>query len=157
MRERHREIYQNLVTSEYPKFTNREKSRLKTKITAALESLWRTGEIHVTRPDLNMELRNALYYLREMFPSVLSRLDGHFTEAWRDAGFSMEKLEKADATPRLTFGTWIGGDRDGHPLVTPEVTERTLGDLRDHAFILLRKELKELAFHLTSSKKSQQI
>ncbi|MEO1856971.1 MAG: phosphoenolpyruvate carboxylase [Rubritalea sp.] len=157
VRERHREIYQNLVTSEYPKFTDREQSRLKTKITAALESLWRTGEIHVTRPDLNMELRNALYYLREMFPSVLSRLDGHFTEAWRDAGFSMEKLEKAEATPRLTFGTWIGGDRDGHPLVTPEVTERTLGDLRNHAFILLRKELKELAFHLTISSQFQEV
>ncbi len=157
VRERHREIYQNLVTSEYPKFTDREKSRLKTKITAALEALWRTGEIHVTRPDLNMELRNALYYLREMFPSVLSRLDGHFTEAWRDAGFSMKKLEKADATPRLTFGTWIGGDRDGHPLVTPEVTERTLGDLRSHAFILLRKELKELAFHLTISSQFQEV
>jgi phosphoenolpyruvate carboxylase len=157
VRERHREIYQNLVTSEYPKFTKREKSRLKTKITAALETLWRTGEIHVTRPDLNMELRNAIYYLREMFPSVLSRLDGHFSEAWRDAGFSMEKLQNADATPRLTFGTWIGGDRDGHPLVTPEVTERTLGDLRDHAFVLLRKELKELAFHLTISSQFQEI
>lgn len=157
VRERHREIYQNLVTNEYPKFTNREKSRLKTKITAALESLWCTGEIHVTRPDLNMELRNALYYLREMYPAVLSRLNDHFLEAWRDAGFSVEKLQSSGSHPHLTFGTWIGGDRDGHPLVTPEVTERTLGDLRNHSFVLLRKELKELAFHLTISSQFQPV
>lgn len=157
VRERHREIYQNLVTSEYPKFTNREKSRLKTKITAALESLWCTGEIHVTRPDLNMELRNALYYLREMYPAVLSRLNDHFLEAWRDAGFSVEKLQASGSHPHLTFGTWIGGDRDGHPLVTPEVTERTLRDLRNHSFVLLRKELKELAFHLTISSQFQPV
>ncbi|MFC4993250.1 phosphoenolpyruvate carboxylase [Rubritalea tangerina] len=157
VRERHREIYQQLVTSEYPKFTDREKRRLQNKITAALESLWRTGEIHMTRPDLNMELRNALYYLREMYPAVLSRLDGHLREAWKDAGFSEDKLKDLNALPRLTFGTWIGGDRDGHPLVTPEVTERTLADLRSHSFVLLRKELKSLAFHLTISSQFQEI
>jgi phosphoenolpyruvate carboxylase len=157
VRERHREIYQNLVTSEYPKFTDREKSRLQNKLTAALESLWRTGEIHMTRPDINMELRNALYYLREMYPAVLTRLDEHLREAWKDAGFSEDKLQDLNALPRLTFGTWIGGDRDGHPLVTPEVTERTLGDLRAHSFVLLRKELKDLAFHLTISSQFQEI
>lgn len=157
VRERHREIYQNLVTSEYPKFTDREKSRLRNEVTASLETLWRTGEIHMTRPDLNQELRNALYYLREMFPAVLSRLDCHFAEAWSEAGFDIEKLRKADASPRLTFATWIGGDRDGHPLVTPEVTERTLGDLRAHSFVLLRKELKDVAFQLTISSQFQAV
>ena len=157
VRERHREIYQNLVTSEYPKFTDREKSRLRNQVTASLETLWRTGEIHMTRPDLNQELRNALYYLREMFPAVLSRLDVHFAEAWSDAGFDIEKLRNANAEPRLTFATWIGGDRDGHPLVTPEVTERTLSDLRSHSFVLLRKELKDLAFQLTISSQFQAV
>ncbi|GAA5494677.1 Phosphoenolpyruvate carboxylase, type 1 [Rubritalea squalenifaciens DSM 18772] len=157
VRERHREIYQNLVTSEYPKFTEREKRRINTKITAAMETLWRTGEIHMTRPDLNQELRNALYYLREMFPAVLNRLDGHFTEAWRDAGFSVKKLRNSECYPKITFGTWIGGDRDGHPLVTPEVTKKTLADLRYHSLVLLRKELKEIAFHLTISSQFQEI
>lgn len=157
VRERHRDIYQNLVTSEYPKYTQREKRRIKDKITAALETLWRTGEIHMTRPDLNQELRNALYYLREMFPAVLNRLDNHLTEAWKDAGFCVDKLRNSDSYPKITFGTWIGGDRDGHPLVTPEVTEKTLADLRYHSIVLLRKELKEIAFHLTISSEFQEI
>ncbi len=157
VRERHRAIYEELARSEHPKYTDRERRRIKANISAAMETLWRTGEIHMTRPDLKQELRNALYYLREMYPAVLNRLDTHFTEAWRDAGFSVDRLRNSGKLPRVTFGTWIGGDRDGHPLVTPEVTYDTLADLRYHAIVLMRKELKELAFHLTISKQFQEI
>ncbi len=157
VRERHRAIYEELARNEHPKYTDRERRRIKANISVAMETLWRTGEIHMTRPDLKQELRNALYYLREMYPSVLNRLDTHFTEAWRDAGFSVDKLRNSGKQPRVTFGTWIGGDRDGHPLVTPEVTFNTLADLRSHAIVLMRKELKDLAFHLTISKQFQEI
>lgn len=157
VRERHRAIYEELARSEHPKYTDRERRRIKANISATMETLWRTGEIHMTRPDLKQELRNALFYLREMYPAVLNRLDTHFTEAWRDAGFSVDKLRHSDRLPRVTFGTWIGGDRDGHPLVTPEVTYETFSDLRYHAIVLMRKELKELAFHLTISRQFQEI
>lgn len=157
VRERHRAIYEDLARCEHPKYTDRERRHLKGKISASMETLWRTGEIHMTRPDLKQELRNALYYLREVYPAVLNRLDNHFTEAWRDAGFSVDKLHNSNKMPRVTFGTWIGGDRDGHPLVTPEVTHDTLADLRHHAIVLMQKELKDLAFHLTISKQFQEI
>lgn len=157
VRERHREIYQEMVRAEYPKFTERERQRLLERITVALETLWRTGEIHLTRPDVQSELRDAIYYLRDMFPSAVNRLEQHFFEAWRDAGFSMAKLRAARVIPRLTFGTWIGGDRDGHPLVTPEVTARSLTQLRHAAIELLRRELDELAFRLTFSRNLQPV
>lgn len=147
VRERHRAIYKELVSNEFTKFTPRERERIQKRITVALETLWNSGEIHLTRPDLNQELRNALYYLREVYPAVLSRLDKHLTEAWEEAGLNPETLKNTHNLPRLTFGTWIGGDRDGHPLVTPEVTEKNLRELRYHAFTLHRKELKNLAFH----------
>ncbi len=157
VRERHRAIYEELARNEHPKYTGSERRRIKANISVAMETLWCTREIHITRPDLKQELRNALYYLREMYPAVLNRLDTHFIEAWRDAGFSVDKLRNSGKQPRVTFGTWIGGDRDGHPLVTPKVTYDTLADLRSHAIVLMRKELKELAFHLTISKQSQEI
>lgn len=157
VRERHRAIYEELARSEHHKYTDRERRRIKANISASMETLWRTGEIHMTRPDLKQELRNALYYLREVYPKVLNRLDTHFVEAWRDAGFSVDKLRNSNKLPKVTFGTWIGGDRDGHPLVTPEVTFDTLADLRYHAIVLMRKELKNLAFHLTISKQFQEI
>ncbi len=157
VRERHRAIYDEMTRLEHPKYTERERRNIKAKITAALETLWLTGEIHMSRPELKQELRNALYYLRDIYPEVLDRLNVHFVEAWKDAGFSVKKLRKSGKQPRVTFGTWIGGDRDGHPLVTPEVTFNTLAELRLQAINLLRKELKALACHLTISKQFQEI
>lgn len=151
VRERHRALYDELVRYEFPKFTNREKRRIRDRIVTALQTLWRTGEIHLTRPDIFRELRDAIHYLRDLFPAALDRLDLHFTEAWRDAGFPLETLRSAGNIPRLSFGTWIGGDRDGHPLVTPEVTEKTLQLLRRAAFQLLQRELSDLANTLTLS------
>jgi len=151
VRERHRALYDELVRYEFPKFTSREKRRIRDRIVTALQTLWRTGEIHLTRPDIFRELRDAIHYLRDLFPAALDRLDLHFTEAWRDAGFPLEMLRSAGNIPHLSFGTWIGGDRDGHPLVTPEVTEKTLKMLRRAAFQLLQRELGELSNNLTLS------
>lgn len=145
VRERHRMIYQELVQNEMPQ-TDRERARIQKRITVALETLWNAGEIHLTRPDLNQELRNALFYLREIYPNVLTNQDSHLLEAWEMAGFNTNKLKNHKNLPKLTFGTWIGGDRDGHPLVTSEVTEKNLKELRYHAFVLHRKNLKKLAF-----------
>lgn len=151
VRERHRALYDELVRYEFPKFTNREKRRIRDRIVTALQTLWRTGEIHLTRPDIFRELRDAIHYLRDLFPAALDRLDLHFTEAWRDAGFPLDQLRAAGNVPQLSFGTWIGGDRDGHPLVTPEVTAKTLEMLRRAAYQLLQRELGALSNNLTLS------
>jgi phosphoenolpyruvate carboxylase len=152
IRERHRALYDEMVRNEYPKYTERERRRIRERVVTTLETLWRTAEIHLVRPDITSELRNATHYLRDLFPSAINRLDVHFTEAWRDAGLPLELLRSAGNIPRLKFGTWIGGDRDGHPLVTPEVTEITLETLRKSAFDLLQRELRELASQLTLSR-----
>ncbi|RYD26517.1 MAG: phosphoenolpyruvate carboxylase, partial [Verrucomicrobiaceae bacterium] len=152
IRERHRAIYVEMVRNEFPKYTERERRRIRERVVTTLETLWRTAEIHLVRPDITSELRNALHYLRDLFPSAINRLDLHFTEAWRDAGLPLEILRSAGNIPRLSFGTWIGGDRDGHPLVTPDVTAQTLRELRYSAFKLLERELVELSSQLTLSR-----
>lgn len=157
VRERHRALYEELVRNEYPKYTDRERRRIRERIVTALETLWRTGEIHLVRPDIYRELRDAIHYLRDLFPSALNRLDLHFTEAWRDAGFPLEMLRAAGNIPRLSFGTWIGGDRDGHPLVTPEVTDKALEMLRRACFQLLKRELEQVAGQLTLSRQLNEI
>ncbi len=152
IRERHRALYREMVRNEYPKYTDRERRRIRERVVTILETLWRTAEIHLVRPDISSELRNATHYLRDLFPAAINRLDLHFTEAWRDAGLPLETLRSAGNIPRLIFGTWIGGDRDGHPLVTPEVTEKTFIELRHSAFKLLERELVELSSQLTLSR-----
>ncbi len=147
VRERHRAIYSEIANDELTNGTPKERRRIQKRITVALETLWNAGEIHLTRPDLNQELRNALYYLREVYPSALVNVDKNLAEAWEEAGFNTDAIKDPTNLPKLTFGTWIGGDRDGHPLVTSSITETNLKELRYHAFVLHRNELKKLAFN----------
>lgn len=152
VRSRQRSLYEEMVRNEYPKYTAREKRRIRERIVATLETLWLTAEIHMVRPDINSELRNAIHYLKDLFPAAINRLDLHFTEAWRDAGLPLDLLRSAGNIPRLSFGSWIGGDRDGHPLVTPSVTAQSLVELRTAAFQLLERELRSLSSQLTVSR-----
>lgn len=148
-RERHREIYDLMNKHENADYTPREQKRLQRQLEIQLESLWRTGEIHVTRPTIEAELQNALYYLREVFPETLARAHVHLREAWEGCGFKPEALDELQ--PLVTFGTWIGGDRDGHPFVTAEVTEKALKALRVNALRVQRRALEKLAHHVPLS------
>lgn len=51
----------------------------------------------------------------------------------------------------IEFGSWVGGDRDGHPYVTAEITQNTLLVHRKEALLLLQKQLRELAAHFSFS------
>lgn len=145
VRDLHLEIYALMNRHENKDYTPREQNRIRTQLEVQLENLWRTGEIHVTRPSIEAELQNALYYLREVFPEALNRAHIHLREAWITAGYSPASV---DALPSLIrFGTWIGGDRDGHPFVTADVTAHALKELRSNALRVHRRALEALAQH----------
>jgi phosphoenolpyruvate carboxylase len=150
--EQHRALYLLMVQLENQMWTPYEKRALRDSIKAALERLWRTGEIYLEKPDVTAELQNVLYYLRHVFPDVLDVLDQRLYQAWIEAGFAPELLTFAEHRPRLSFGTWVGGDRDGHPLVTAAVTRQTLATLRANALDLQRAHLTELAKKLSLSR-----
>jgi phosphoenolpyruvate carboxylase len=113
--------------------------------------IWRTGEIFLEKPDVAAERRNAIHYLDNIFPHVLPSLDRRLRQAWRHAGYDPALLAGPRAMPRLRFGTWIGGDRDGHPLVTADVTRESLSELRLHALTRLHGELTDLTKSLSLS------
>lgn len=139
----HREIVRILRTREVAR-TERELARCATLARGAIERLWLTGEINCQKPKVEDELDNLLYYLTEVFPSTLHRLDDNLLNAWQETWPKEAPLER-DQLPLLQFGSWVGGDRDGHPLVTAEVTEATLKKMRGSALKVLRKRLKKLA------------
>ncbi len=157
VRERHRQIYHLVRKRERPGRTPRELSQLRTQIINELEILWRTGEIHVHRPQIAQEFKNALYYLRHVFPVALDRGMRSLRAAWIEAGLNPDRLEAEQAFPQITFGTWIGGDRDGHPFVTSEVTADVLNDLRREALEMHADRLEEVAFNLPLSKYFQKV
>ncbi len=123
--------------------------RIKTK--AALERLWRTGEILLQKPTLADERRNVMHYLRDVFPSVLPDLDERLYRAWEQAEFDPTRLRDEAKLPQVRFGIWVGGDRDGHPGVTAEVTAETLERLRVNALVVLHRHLASLAVKLSLS------
>ena len=125
-------------------------------VQALLAILWKTGEIYLDKPDIQSERRNVLDYLTNVFPGVLRPLDQRLRHAWSDVGLDPAVFKDPLCYPRLTFGTWVGGDRDGHPLVTAEVTRETLLELRQSALRLIRQELVQLVKLLSVSAYWQQ-
>lgn len=131
---------------------SREESELlRRKMVVQFEKLWRTGEMFLTKPHVEMEVRNILHYARNIFPVALRRHDERLCSAWRAAGLGEESLAIPFALPRLILGSWVGGDRDGHPLVTAEVTRNTLRQFRETALDLAREALTRLAADLSLS------
>jgi len=145
--ERHREIYLMLVERENPTKSPLEQESLRERIENSLECLWRTGEIPLERPDVESEIRNTLHYVSNAFPGVVHLLSERFRQSWQWAFPGTEPPPE----PRLSFGSWVGGDRDGHPFVTAEVTGYALRQLRAHALEALREALRTLASRLSLS------
>ncbi len=69
--------------------------------------------------------------------------------AWHTVGWDTRTLNQSGSVPHISFGTWVGGDRDGHPFVTAKITAKTLLDLRLNACIVLRRRLLELGAKLS--------
>ncbi len=142
--EHHRELYLLMVQRENQMYTTMEQENIRQNIKLALYRLWGTGEIFVEKPDINSELRNVLHYLTNVFPEVVPILDRRMVQAWQEAGFGKDKILRAAAFPKMTFGNWVGGDRDGHPLVTASITQNALQQLRLNAFVVVRRRLTKL-------------
>jgi phosphoenolpyruvate carboxylase len=149
--EHHRRLYRLLAEGDVPRRTSAERDGIREEIRAWLMLIWRTGEIFLEKPDVAAERRNAIHYLDNIFPHVLPSLDRRLRHAWRHAGYDPALLAGPRAMPRLRFGTWIGGDRDGHPLVTADVTRESLSELRLHALTRLHGELTDLTKSLSLS------
>lgn len=84
-----------------------------------VDQIWQTDEIRHERPSVVDEARSTLYYLtaiaEDVLPDLLTRID-----------HQLGRLGAVHPVVPLRFGTWVGGDRDGNPRVTPEITLQTL-------------------------------
>ncbi|MCB0646079.1 MAG: phosphoenolpyruvate carboxylase [Saprospiraceae bacterium] len=142
--EHHRELYLQVVKLENSMYTDKEKEQIREDIKLIIYKIWKTGEIYLEKPDVQSELRNVLHYLKNVFPEVIPILDRRLIQAWKDQGYSPDKIYENNLYPKVTFGNWVGGDRDGHPFVTAEVTDETLFQLRLNALIVVRRALNYL-------------
>lgn len=149
--ELHRELYLLLVRRENQVWSDTEKEQVRESIKALLERLWRTGEVYLEKPGLEDERGNVMHYFTHTFPLALIESDRRLRGTWQAMGFDAERLSEPEQFPVLEFGSWVGGDRDGHPYVTAEFTESTLKLHRQRALQLLMQQLHELAVNLSMS------
>lgn len=147
----HRELYLLLVQRENLSLSKLEQYAIREKIINLLERWWRTGEIYLEKPDVRDEMANTIYYLSKVFPMVLERSDLQLKGSWIEMGLNPKRIKNPDRFPKITFGSWVGGDRDGHPLVTPSITQETLRLHRSTALSLIQSQLATLASRLSIS------
>jgi phosphoenolpyruvate carboxylase len=117
-----------------------------------IASLWLTDRNRVTRPEVADEARTGLWYLDSTLYKTLPRLHADMAHALH--------LHYPDVTPPkrwLTFGSWIGGDRDGNPNVTAKVTSDILVLHRRLALSKMHDAVAHLAHTLTVSDHRDQI
>ncbi len=146
---KYRELYLLLVRRENSMYNSFEKDEIRNEIKKVITSVLFIDEYYLEKPKVETELENVIHYFVNVFPEINKLLNRRLLQAWEFAGFRSDKLINKNNFPLLNFGTWIGGDRDGHPLVTAEVTQKTLLTLRLNAFLVLRKELNSLSENLS--------
>jgi phosphoenolpyruvate carboxylase len=122
-----------------------EAERSRRLLAHTIEEVWYSDEVRTTELTVLDEVRTSLVYLLSTFAAVIPRIYRDLEEAIAEFYPGVE----IDVPPLLVPGTWIGGDRDGNPNVTAEVTREALAIMRSAALALLEGRLVELAGRLS--------
>lgn len=119
--------------------------RLQTQI----QVLWNTDEVRATKPEVDDEIRNGIFYFRqslfEAVPKVYRFMDRALAHHYPEATLN--------SSPFLSFGSWIGGDRDGNPFVTHQKTEMAVLLHARTIMYQYRDAVFKLSRHLTHSRR----
>lgn len=146
----HRRIYVLLYRLEGERWTDRERQKFIDALRNEIDLLWLTGELRLEKPTVALEVAWGLHFFEQTLfgriPETLERLQWALQRAYPGHKFNIPSF--------FQFGSWIGGDRDGNPFVTNEVTRSTLMKNRhqvlEHYLEALEKLLEVLSVSKTT-------
>jgi phosphoenolpyruvate carboxylase len=145
--EKHRGIYHALERLASHRLTPREHDELLAQLRNEIDLLWLTGELRLAKPTVEQEIFWGLYFFAETLFDTVSPLQDRLSSAvlrhYPDA--------RVDVAGVLEFGTWIGGDRDGNPFVTTDVTRHAVQENRLASLRRYERRLGELRSMLSIS------
>jgi len=122
----------------------RDRDRWMAQLRSDMTVLWQTEFLRPNRPTVMEEVERGLSImprLWEVTPAVYDALRQALKTYFPNDSFRLPSF--------LHFGSWIGGDRDGHPYVTSDITRRTLLWLRDTAIDRHRERAQAAFDYLT--------
>jgi phosphoenolpyruvate carboxylase len=130
-------------------------ARLEELVLAEITSLWQTDEVRSHRPTVYDEIKMGLDYYDVSIFATLPGLYREISHALR-ASYGLE-IEAHELPLVLIFGSWIGGDRDGNPYVTPDVTRDAIQLARGHLLHFYQGQLETIMDLLTTSAQQQPV
>ncbi len=140
------DISELLLRRETTTLTPDELAELREQLHSEITTLWQTNEIRMNRVTVYDEIRRGLFVFGEILydtiPVLYKKLNRTLRSTFGD---------KIDSPVILQFGSWIGGDRDGHPYVTAEVTRYALMLYKRHILNLYLKDLDILQETMSTS------
>ena len=126
-----------------------ERGSIDEALEAEIELLWLTAEVRRDRPSVGDEVSTVLWYLETRLLDASARANAALVRAFEDEfGVARDDIRRSSA---IRLGTWVGGDRDGNPFVTPETT---LAAARRASHVILgryREMVAELVLRLSLS------
>ena len=129
-----------------------DQRELETQLAAEIQVMWRTDELRSAKLEVRDEVRNGLYYVRESLFEAVPKAYQYFEKAIRKHyGVNADGGGVVEVPSFIRFGSWIGGDRDGNPFVTADVTEWTVHTQMQAALDEYRLRVLELRQTLTHS------
>ena len=127
--------------------TKRERAILEESLFNEIAILWQTDELRKQKPTVSDEVKNGLYYfdhtLFEVLPKIYLELEANLSEQYPEIDWEIPNI--------LSFGSWIGGDRDGNPFVTHDVTWNTMERQRELVLRKYSEVLKDLKHRYSHS------
>ena len=148
--EKHRRIYRRLVELESPRWTPRERQALVDGLRNDIELLWLTGELRLAKPTVPQEVYWGLHFFNETLfeavPDLLDKVERALEHSYPGEAFEVPTF--------FQFGSWIGGDRDGNPFVTNDVTRSTLLENRLTGLRRYHRRLGDLVQALSITERS---